>query len=108
LREKRQYICIKDQKREIIGFNSYTATVASWRVIKPIYNREVCIDCPKLLGFWGPDTSIYPQGDKPDVQGIDYDHCQRVWEVLVEVCPTKSQNLYLSSLKLKIPEGSSL
>ncbi len=64
---------IRPEERPYSDFNSYTATVASWRVIKPVYNRDICIDCQNCW-VWCPDTSIISR-DK-QMLGIDYDHCK--------------------------------
>ncbi len=65
----------------------------TWRVIKPIYNREVCIDCQNCW-VWCPDTSIISR-DK-QMLGIDYDHCKGCG-VCVEVCPTNPKSLLMFS-----------
>ena len=79
------------EEREYSDFNSYTATVASWRVIKPVYNRDICIDCQNCW-VWCPDTSIVSR-DK-QMMGIDYDHCKGCG-VCVEVCPTNPKSLLM-------------
>ncbi len=82
---------IKPEDRNYSDFNSYTATVASWRVIKPVYNRDICIDCQNCW-VWCPDTSIISR-DK-QMLGIDYDHCKGCG-VCVEVCPTNPKSLLM-------------
>ena len=82
---------IPPEERPYSDFNSYTATVASWRVIKPIYNRDICIDCQNCW-VWCPDTSIISR-DK-QMLGIDYDHCKGCG-VCVEVCPTNPKSLLM-------------
>jgi pyruvate ferredoxin oxidoreductase delta subunit len=79
------------EDRVYSDFNSYTATVASWRVIKPVYNRDFCIDCQNCW-VWCPDTSIISR-DK-QMLGIDYDHCKGC-QVCVEVCPTNPKSLLM-------------
>ncbi len=81
----------KQEERAYSGYNSYTATVASWRIIKPVYNRDVCIDCQNCW-VWCPDTSIISR-DK-QMLGIDYDHCKGCG-VCVEVCPTNPKSLLM-------------
>ena len=83
----------KQEDRTYSGYNSYTATVASWRIIKPVYNRDVCIDCQNCW-VWCPDTSIISR-DK-QMLGIDYDHCKGCG-VCVEVCPTNPKSLLMFS-----------
>ncbi len=79
------------EERDYNDFNSYTATVASWRIIKPVYNRDICIDCQNCW-IWCPDTSIISR-DK-QMLGIDYDHCKGCG-VCVEVCPTNPKSLLM-------------
>ena len=83
----------KAEERNYSDFNSYTATVASWRIIKPVYNRDICIDCQNCW-VWCPDTSIVSR-DK-QMLGIDYDHCKGCG-VCVEVCPTNPKSLLMFS-----------
>ncbi|MBA1420091.1 MAG: 4Fe-4S binding protein [Epsilonproteobacteria bacterium] len=83
----------KAEEREYSNYNSYTATVASWRVIKPVFNIDVCIDCQNCW-VWCPDSSILSR-DK-QMLGIDYDHCKGC-EVCVEVCPTNPKSLLMFS-----------
>jgi pyruvate ferredoxin oxidoreductase delta subunit len=82
---------LTQEERDYNDFNSYTATVASWRIIKPVYNRDVCIDCQNCW-VWCPDTSIISR-DK-QMLGIDYDHCKGCG-VCVEVCPTNPKSLLM-------------
>ena len=84
---------LKAEERNYSDFNSYTATVASWRVKKPVFNIDVCIDCQNCW-VWCPDTSIISR-DK-QMLGIDYDHCKGC-EVCVEVCPTNPKSLLMFS-----------
>jgi len=81
----------KAEDRNYAEFSSYTATVASWRVIKPVYNRDICIDCQNCW-VWCPDSSIISR-DK-QILGIDYDHCKGCG-VCVEVCPTNPKSLLM-------------
>jgi pyruvate ferredoxin oxidoreductase delta subunit len=82
---------LKQEERDYSDYNSYTATVASWRVIKPVFNMDICIDCQNCW-VWCPDTSIISR-DK-QMLGIDYDHCKGC-EVCVEVCPTNPKSLLM-------------
>jgi len=82
---------LTQEERDYNDFNSYTATVASWRVLKPVYNRDICIDCQNCW-VWCPDTSIVSR-DK-QMLGIDYDHCKGCG-VCVEVCPTNPKSLLM-------------
>jgi len=81
----------KVEDRNYAEFSSYTATVASWRVIKPVYNCDICIDCQNCW-VWCPDSSIISR-DK-QILGIDYDHCKGCG-VCVEVCPTNPKSLLM-------------
>jgi pyruvate ferredoxin oxidoreductase delta subunit len=89
------------EEREYSDFNTYTATVASWRVLKPVYNRDICIDCQNCW-VWCPDTSIISR-DKQMI-GIDYDHCKGCG-VCVEVCPTNPKSLLMFSEAKEIDEA---
>jgi len=82
---------LKAEERDYSHYNSYTATVASWRVKKPVFNIDVCIDCQNCW-VWCPDSSILSR-DK-QMLGIDYDHCKGC-EVCVEVCPTNPKSLLM-------------
>ena len=84
---------VRPEERAYTDFSSYTATVASWRVVKPVYNRDICIDCQNCW-VWCPDTSIISR-DK-QMLGIDYDHCKGCG-VCVEVCPTNPKSLLMFS-----------
>ncbi len=92
---------IRPEERPYSDFNSYTATVASWRVIKPVYNRDICIDCQNCW-VWCPDTSIISR-DKQMI-GIDYDHCKGCG-VCVEVCPTNPKSLLMFGESEEIEEA---
>ena len=83
----------KSEERSYSDFNTYTATVASWRVEKPVFNIDVCIDCQNCW-VWCPDTSILSR-DK-QMLGIDYDHCKGC-AVCAEVCPTNPKSLIMFS-----------
>jgi len=84
---------MKAEERNYSQFNSYTATVASWRVIKPVFNIDVCIDCQNCW-VWCPDSSIISR-DK-QMLGIDYDHCKGC-SICSEVCPTNPKSLIMFS-----------
>ena len=93
----------KAEERNYSSFNSYTATVASWRVKKPVFNIDVCIDCQNCW-VWCPDSSILSR-DK-QMLGIDYDHCKGC-EVCVEVCPTNPKSLLMFSEYTPLDEALS-
>jgi pyruvate ferredoxin oxidoreductase delta subunit len=81
----------KQEERVYSNHNSYTASVASWRIEKPVFNRDICIDCQNCW-VWCPDTSIISR-DK-QMLGIDYDHCKGCG-VCMEVCPTNPKSLLM-------------
>ena len=92
---------LRPEERSYNNFSSYTATVASWRIIKPVYNRDICIDCQNCW-VWCPDTSIISR-DK-QMLGIDYDHCKGCG-VCVEVCPTNPKSLLMFSETIENEEA---
>ena len=85
----------KAEERSYSDFNSYIASVASWRVQKPVFNIDVCIDCQNCW-VWCPDSSIISR-DK-QMLGIDYDHCKGCG-VCSEVCPTNPKSLIMFNEK---------
>jgi pyruvate ferredoxin oxidoreductase delta subunit len=94
---------LKQEERPYSEFNSFTASVADWRVIKPIYNRDICIDCQNCWVFC-PDTSIISRDKK--MIGIDFDHCKGCG-VCVEVCPTNPKSLLMFEERTDIDEALS-
>ena len=82
---------LKAEERDYAETNSQTASVADWRIVKPIYNRDICIDCQNCWVFC-PDTSIISR-DKIMI-GIDFDHCKGCG-ICVEVCPTNPKSLLM-------------
>lgn len=71
--------------------NSYTASVADWRLIKPIFNKDYCIDC-QFCWIYCPDVSIIARDKK--MIGVDMDHCKGCG-ICVEVCPTNPKSLLM-------------
>ncbi len=94
---------LKQEERPYAEFNSFTASVADWRVIKPIFNRDICIDCQNCWVFC-PDTSIISRDKK--MIGIDFDHCKGCG-VCVEVCPTNPKSLLMFEERKDIDEALS-
>ena len=82
---------VRPEDRPYAQTNSYTASVADWRVLKPVYNRDICIDCQNCWVFC-PDSSIISRDKK--MIGVDYDHCKGCG-VCVEVCPTNPKSLLM-------------
>ncbi len=81
----------KQEDRPYAEWNSFKAYVGDWRVIKPVYNRDICIDCQNCWVYC-PDTSIISRDKK--MIGVDYDHCKGCG-VCVEVCPTNPKSLLM-------------
>jgi pyruvate ferredoxin oxidoreductase delta subunit len=71
--------------------NSHKRSVGDWRVEKPVYNREFCIDC-QFCWIFCPDSAIISKNKK--MMGIDYDHCKGCG-ICVEVCPTNPKSLLM-------------
>lgn len=71
--------------------NSFTASVADWRIEKPIFNKDYCIDC-QFCWVYCPDISIISRDKK--MVGVDYDHCKGC-AICVEVCPTNPKSLLM-------------
>jgi pyruvate ferredoxin oxidoreductase delta subunit len=71
--------------------SSYTASVADWRLVKPIFNKDYCIDC-QFCWVYCPDVSIVARDKK--MVGVDMDHCKGCG-ICVEVCPTNPKSLLM-------------
>jgi len=71
--------------------SSYRASVADWRLIKPVFNKDYCIDC-QFCWVYCPDVSIVSRDKK--MIGIDMDHCKGCG-ICVEVCPTNPKSLLM-------------
>ena len=48
--------------------NSFTASVADWRILKPVFNKDYCIDC-QFCWIYCPDISIISRDKK--MIGVD-------------------------------------
>ncbi|SFV70806.1 Pyruvate:ferredoxin oxidoreductase, delta subunit [hydrothermal vent metagenome] len=92
---------MKAEERLYSDFNSYTASVSSWRAMKPVFNRDICIDCQHCW-VWCPDSSILSR-DK-QMLGIDYDHCKGC-QVCSEVCPTNPKSLIMFTEHIDLDEA---
>ncbi|MDQ1263236.1 MAG: pyruvate ferredoxin oxidoreductase delta subunit, partial [Campylobacterota bacterium] len=53
----------QQQDRDYCENSSYTASVADWRLIKPIFNKDYCIDC-QFCWVYCPDVSIISRDKK--------------------------------------------
>jgi pyruvate ferredoxin oxidoreductase delta subunit len=93
--------------------NSFHHSVADWRVEKPVFNSEHCIDC-QFCWVFCPDTSIIPKtvketnkkGEEKEVVKfghIDYVHCKGCG-ICSDVCPTNPKSLVMFADHLKDDE----
>lgn len=71
--------------------NSFSASVADWRIEKPVFNKDYCIDC-QFCWVYCPDISIISRDKK--MIGVDMDHCKGC-AICVEVCPTNPKSLLM-------------
>jgi len=71
--------------------SSFVASVADWRIDKPIFAKDFCIDC-QFCWIYCPDMSIISRDKK--MIGIDMDHCKGCG-ICVEVCPTNPKSLLM-------------
>ena len=81
----------RHEDRSYTENSSYTASVADWRLIKPVFNKDYCIDC-QFCWIYCPDVSIIARDKK--LIGIDMDHCKGCG-ICVEVCPTNPKSLLM-------------
>jgi len=89
--ESKNSAFIRPEDRDYAETNSFYKHVDDWRVLKPVYNRDLCIDCQNCWVFC-PDTSIISRDKK--MIGVDYDHCKGCG-ICVEVCPTNPKSLLM-------------
>ena len=71
--------------------SSFVASVADWRIVKPVFNKDFCIDC-QFCWIYCPDVSIISRDKK--MIGVDMDHCKGCG-ICVEVCPTNPKSLLM-------------
>jgi len=81
------------EDRDYSENNSFTASVADWRIEKPVFNKDYCIDC-QFCWIYCPDISIISRDKK--MVGVDMDHCKGCG-ICVEVCPTNPKSLLMYS-----------
>ena len=79
------------EDRKYTENSSFSASVADWRLEKPVFNKDYCIDC-QFCWVYCPDISIISRDKK--MIGIDMDHCKGCG-VCVEVCPTNPKSLLM-------------
>ena len=77
--------------RNYLPDSSYKASVAHWRVEKPVHNHDFCINC-YACWVYCPDSSILVRDET--MSGIDYTHCKGCG-VCVDVCPTNPKSLLM-------------
>ncbi len=81
----------KQEDRAYSQSSSFSASVADWRIEKPVFNKDFCIDC-QFCWVYCPDMSIIARDKK--MIGIDMDHCKGCG-ICVEVCPTNPKSLLM-------------
>ncbi len=81
----------KQEDRAYSQSSSFSASVADWRIEKPVFNKDFCIDC-QFCWVYCPDISIISRDKK--MIGIDMDHCKGCG-ICVEVCPTNPKSLLM-------------
>lgn len=74
------------ENRNYSKSNSFSISVADWRIEKPLLNLEECIHC-QFCWIYCPDMSIISRDKK--MVAIDFDHCKGCG-ICVEVCPTNA------------------
>jgi len=82
---------VKQEDRNYSHESSFNKYTGDWRVEKPVFNRDFCINC-QFCWIYCPDLSIISNDKKFD--HIDYDHCKGCG-VCVEVCPTNPKSLLM-------------
>jgi len=82
---------VHQESRNYSETNSFQASVAHWRVEKPIFNSEHCINC-YFCWIYCPDSSILVRDN--EMKGIDYIHCKGCG-VCSSVCPTNPKSLIM-------------
>lgn len=82
---------VQPENRPNAETNSINKYVGDWRVVKPVWNVDLCIDCQNCW-LYCPDTSIISR-DK-EMVGIDYNHCKGCG-ICSEVCPTNPKSLIM-------------
>lgn len=79
------------ENREYTQNSSQKASVAHWRVQKPVHNNNICINCFNCWVYC-PDGAIIAREEK--LSGVDYVHCKGCG-VCVQVCPTNPKSLLM-------------
>lgn len=84
-------INLHQEERKYTQNSSYSASVAHWRVEKPVFNVEHCINCFNCWVYC-PDSSIIARNEK--LVGVDYVHCKGCG-LCSSVCPTNPKSLLM-------------
>ncbi len=89
-----------DTKTEYSRDHSKQYPVADWRVEKPVFNRDTCIDCDKCW-IYCPDSCFIVEKttnkrgkEQAQIVGIDYEHCKGC-AICMEVCPTPVKSILM-------------
>jgi pyruvate ferredoxin oxidoreductase delta subunit len=85
------------EDRDIAQTSSVNKYVGDWRVKKPVWNENLCIDCQNCW-IYCPDTSIISRNKQ--MVGIDYDHCKGCG-ICSEVCPTNPKSIVMFDEQIK-------
>lgn len=88
---------VQPENRQYAETNSMNKYVGDWRVVKPVWNVDLCIDCQNCW-LYCPDSSIISRNK--EMVGIDYDHCKGCG-ICVQVCPTNPKSLIMFSETVK-------
>lgn len=92
---------IMPENRAYTKDSSFTASVADWRIEKPIFHADYCIHC-QFCWIYCPDMSIISR-DKKFVE-VDYEHCKGCG-ICVEVCPTTPKSLLMFAEQKDLDEA---
>ncbi len=66
----------------------YILDTAAWRVVRPVMDKETCINCGVCMGYC-PVNAIYAEGREIR---ISYDYCKGCGICAVE-CPKQAINM---------------
>lgn len=94
-------IDVQQENRDYSQNSSYKASVAHWRVEKPVFNSDHCISCFNCW-LYCPDSSILVRDEK--LKGVDYVHCKGCG-ICSDVCPTNPKSLLMYSNNLDEKEA---